>query len=129
MNYIHISGNIGKEAEYQVYEKSGKQRAKLSVAINIYKAGGEKETMWLTCEMWDTLVDRLRKCEQVATLKGRQILVSGALAINSSKIQIGGETVKSMRPYIKVANFELLGKPARDAEETTEELEDLQETA
>ncbi len=110
MNQAIISGNIGAEPTVQVFN-SGKKVARFSVAINSYTKDREKrpEPTWVPCELWDAAVERLQKCQQKAPLRGRQIQITGSLAVNQFTKQVGIESVKMTKLYIKVQSFELIG--------------------
>ncbi len=71
------------------------------------------EPVWVTCEAWEDLVDRLVKCK---VGKGRQIAINGSLALNVFTPKDAPEGKKERRLYIKVCTLQVLGS-AKDAEE------------
>jgi len=142
LNQVNIIGNIGEEPIVKTFQ-SGKKVARFSVAVNGYSKDPENRPAptWVDCEMWDQAMERLLKCRQKAKLRGRQILVTGALALNTYMQEVGSEQQKRKRLYVKVGSFSLLGglkglessdEPSPTMEAITEEFdgtdEDDQET-
>ncbi len=106
MNTVHISGNIGIEPEFKVFG-SGKRKVTFSVALNQFgKSGEQVDTIWVPCQAWDTVYDRLFKCQQKAKLSGRKIHITGALAQTKWTDQVTGKNHTKL--LIKVQTFELL---------------------
>lgn len=110
MNQVNIIGNIGSEPEVKSFQ-SGKKVARFSVAINGYSKNKENKPAptWVSCEMWDASVDRLLKCKEKAKLTGRQIQITGALALNVYSTNVGSEQRTMKKLYVKVNTFTLLG--------------------
>lgn len=105
MNAVHVIGNIGADPDVKVFD-TGKKVARFSVAVN---SARKDKPVWVPCEIWEEACDRLLKCQQKAKLTGRKIQVSGSLALNEYKKQVGASEVQMRRLYIKVHSFELFG--------------------
>ena len=113
MNQINLIGNIGAEPEVRVFSSGKHKVARFSVAVNSYsKDKDRKQTMWVSCDCWDVVADRLLKCLETSKLTGRKIQVSGSLACDV--YEKNGSTVR--KHYIKVQTFELL--PAGNAQQS-----------
>lgn len=125
MNTVHLMGNIGAEPVVSQFQ-SGKRVARFSVALNSYSKDPSKKLppTWIDCEMWDAAVDRLLKCKEKAALKGRKIQVSGSLAMNEYKKDLGGQSVTQRKLYVKVLSFELIGglQPSEQYEQAPAEV-------
>jgi len=113
LNLTAFIGNVGGDMTVKVLQ-TGSKVARFSVAISTYKKGEPSEPVWVTCEAWDELVDRLVKCK---VGKGRQIAINGSLALNVFKAKDAPEGRFERRLYVKVGTFQVLGS-AKDAEET-----------
>jgi len=106
MNMVILSGNIGAEPEFKHYD-SGKQRGSFSVALDQYSKDGEKaETFWLACYAWDSVCDRLHRCQKNTKLSGRKINLAGTLTQSSWTDTETGE--KRSRIFVNVQIFDLL---------------------
>lgn len=105
MNTIHVSGNIGAEPEFKLFE-NGKRKVSFSVALNQYKGNGEQcDTIWIPCLAWDSVYDRLFKCQQRSKLSGRKIYITGSF---SQRRWMDQTTEKQhTRLIVNVQSFEL----------------------
>jgi single-stranded DNA-binding protein len=105
MNMIILSGNIGAEPEFKRYD-SGKRRVNFTVALDQYKENEKVETFWLTCYAWDSVCDRLQRCQRNSKLCGRKINITGTLTQSSWMDEETGQ--KKKRMYVNVQIFDLL---------------------
>jgi len=106
MNTIHMCGNIGAEPEFKQFA-SGKRKVSFSVALNQYTREGEQcDTIWIPCQAWDIVYDRLFKCQQRARLSGRKINITGTFTQNKWMDQATGK--QHNRLIVKIQSFELL---------------------
>lgn len=112
LNLTAFIGNVGGDMQVRVLQ-TGSKVARFSVAISTYKKGEAAEPVWVTCEAWDDLVDRLVKCK---VGKGRQIAINGSLALNTFKPKDAPDGKFERRLYVKVGTFQVLGS-AKDAED------------
>jgi single-strand DNA-binding protein len=109
MNTVHICGNIGAEPEFRLFD-SGKRKVSLSVALNQYKKDGEQlDTIWIPCQAWDAVSDRLLKCQQRGKLSGRKINITGTFTQSKWTDQTTGRQHSKL--IVKIQAFELLSGP------------------
>ena len=105
MNMVVLSGNIGSEPEFRHYD-SGKRRGSFSVALDQYGKEGEKtEAFWLVCYAWDSVCDRLQRCQKSSKLSGRKINLAGTLTQSSWTDTVTGE--KKSRVFVNVQMLDL----------------------
>ena len=124
LNSVNIIGNVGADPEIRYFD-SGRRLARFSVAINSYSKKDDAGPIWVTCELWNEAVDRLEKCNVVA---GRQIAVTGMLAVNAYTRKVESVSFPDKKLYIKVLSFQVLGAPKSEeapAEDAAEEAEEL----
>ena len=80
---------------------------KFSIAVKEYSANSEGEsTIWIDVEAWNGLGARV---EEVLT-KGREVVITGRLAINSYAKVINGTTVQVTKPMVKLTSFHVCGR-------------------
>jgi len=107
MNTVHICGNIGAEPEFKLFQ-NGKRKVSFSVALNQFKKdGGQVDTIWVPCQAWDSVYDRLLKCKQKAHLSGRKINITGNFVQTKWVDQSTGRQHQKL--MVKIHSFELLG--------------------
>lgn len=112
MNAVHISGNIGAEPEFKLFE-SGKRKTSFSVALNQYGINGQQiDTIWIPCQAWDAVHDRLFKLQQKSKLSGRKINISGSFAQAKWTDQTTGKHQTKL--MVKVHAFELIGSTQQE---------------
>jgi single-stranded DNA-binding protein len=114
MNMVILSGNIGVEPDFRQFE-DGRCRVSFSVACDQYNEHGERiETLWLLCCAWNSICERLKRCQSGAKLSGRKINVTGQLLQRTW--DSSGQ--KKTKIFVDVISFELLPwqSPAAPAE-------------
>lgn len=106
MNMVILSGTIGAEPEFKHYD-GGKRRVSFSVALDQYSKDGERmDTFWLACCGWDTVCDRLQRCQKNSKLSGRKINLAGTLTQSNWTDVNTGE--RKNRIFVTVQMFDLL---------------------
>ena len=91
---------------------------KFSVAVKEFSTNNEKKTMWIDVDAWNKLGDLVM--ENVT--KGREVAITGRLAINQFTKEEDGVLVKMSKPVIKLTSFHLCGaRPIPVTETQTEE--------
>lgn len=112
MNSVHISGNIGTEPEFRKFD-GGKRKVSFSLAMNQYQTNGQQcDPIWIPCQAWDSVCDRLFKCQQKSKLSGRRISITGMLSQTKWTDQTTGK--QHARLIIKVQSFEFFGGREQD---------------
>lgn len=114
-NSITIVGRVGDNPKAIVFEKTENKVVKFSVAVKEYSANSDEDkTMWLDVESWNLLGDRVLK----TVTKGREVVVTGRLALTTYTTKKNGVEVQVTKPVIKLQSYHLCGKkPAREEQE------------
>jgi len=102
MNCVNLIGNVGQTPEFNTFV-SGKRNARLTIAINSYRK--EQEPMWVRCDFWETVADRLALCN---VQKGTKISITGSLAPNNWEKKVGDTTVTMKSMFVRVIGFDVL---------------------
>ena len=102
MNSVHFIGHVGQDPEFTTFQ-SGKQNARLTVAINNYRK--DQEPIWVRCEFWEDAAERLKKC---GVRKGTHISITGSLAANNWDKEIAGQKVNMKTLFARVQGFDVL---------------------
>lgn len=113
-NSITIIGHVGKEPVTKSFGDTGNKVVKFSLAVKEYSSKADEEkTLWIDVDAWNGLADRV-----LATItQGREVAITGRLAINTYTKQVDGVTVQMTKPVIKLSSFHLCGsKPVADGE-------------
>ncbi|MBA4026968.1 MAG: hypothetical protein C0473_01865 [Cyanobacteria bacterium DS3.002] len=102
-NQITIVGHVGQNPiERSVADD---KVVKFSVAVKEFSTNNEKKTMWIDVDAWNKLGDLVM--ENVT--KGREVAITGRLAINQFTKEEDGVLVKMSKPVIKLTSFHLCG--------------------
>ncbi|MBP9811290.1 single-stranded DNA-binding protein [bacterium] len=115
-NQITIVGHVGQNPiERSVADD---KVVKFSVAVKEFSTNNEKKTMWIDVDAWNKLGDLVM--ENVT--KGREVAITGRLAINQFTKEEDGVLVKMSKPVIKLTSFHLCGaRPIPVSEAVAEE--------
>ena len=107
INYVNIVGHVGARPEI-LHFKSGKKLAKFSIAVNQPDIGKESQKpLWLDIEAWESVAERLLKC---GIDRGKKIAISGSIAPNVYRKEVGGTFVDIHKVKIKLNSFELMNE-------------------
>ncbi|MDP3509019.1 MAG: single-stranded DNA-binding protein [Candidatus Melainabacteria bacterium] len=114
-NQITIVGHVGQNPiERSVADD---KVVKFSVAVKEFSTNNEKKTMWIDVDAWNKLGDLVM--ENVT--KGREVAITGRLAINQFTKEEDGVLVKMSKPVIKLTSFHLCGARPIPVSETVAE--------
>lgn len=103
INTFHVSGHLGAAPVFQTFEKSDAKLARFSIAVNQPKKNGQSvEPMWVECEAWGSLFDRVRAC---GLDKGKLINVEGSMAPSSYERNVNGVKTIYKTMKLKVNKF------------------------
>lgn len=118
-NSITVVGHVGQKPQTVSFGDTGNKVVKFSVAVKEYSANSEeKKTLWIDCDAWNGLGDRVLK----NVTKGREVVVTGRLALSSYTKEEDGIKKQITKPVIKLASYHLCGpKPKPKDEEQPEE--------
>jgi len=111
-NQITLVGHVGQDPQPKLFGDTGNKVVKFSLAVKeFYSNANEDKTMWIDVESWNGLGERV-----LATItKGREVVITGRLAIASYTKEVDGVTVQMTKPVIKLTSFHLYGPKPKDA--------------
>ena len=118
-NQITVVGHVGQAPSSVSFGDTGNKVVKFSVAVKGFSSNSDEDkTIWLDVDAWNGLAERV-----LNTIgKGREVVVTGRLALSHYNKEINGVTVKMTKPVIKLTSFHLCGKkPDSDGETATSE--------
>jgi len=104
-NSINLIGNVGNDPVVTTFE-SGSKVAKFSLAVKEFAGDKGIKTMWIDVEAWGQNAERIIEVVK----KGREVAVTGRLAINTYDKQVGGQTVKMSKAVVKLLGFHACGR-------------------
>jgi single-strand DNA-binding protein len=113
-NQLMIIGRVGQEPRVVTFPDTGNKVAKFSLAVTEFSSNKEDETtLWIDVDAWNGLGERV-----IQTItKGREVLLTGRLAINTFTKEDNGKTVEVHKPVMKLTSFHLCGaKPSVESE-------------
>ncbi|MFA6213286.1 MAG: single-stranded DNA-binding protein [Candidatus Obscuribacterales bacterium] len=114
-NQVNLVGYVGQNPiERSVADD---KVVKFSIAVKEFSSNNEKKTMWLDVDAWNKMGDLVM--ENVT--KGREVAITGRLAINQFTKEEDGVLVKMSKPVIKLTSFHLCGSKPVAVSEPTEE--------
>ncbi len=116
MNNITLIGHVGGAPEIKTFQ-SGSKLARFSLAVKEYVKGQEPQTIWIDCECWGPLAERVGEYVE----KGKQVAVQGRLGMSKYTKEIAGTKVEMTKAFVKVASFQMMGvKKAQEGEQAQE---------
>ena len=118
-NQVTLIGHVGKEPVVKSFGDTGSKVVKFSIAVKEYSSkSDEDKTLWIDVDAWNGLGDRVLD----TITKGREVVISGRLAINTYPKDVDGISVQMTKPVIKLSSFHLCGpKPIADPERQPQE--------
>jgi single stranded DNA-binding protein len=114
-NQITVIGHVGQAPTSKLFDDTGNKVVKFSVAVKEYSANNEEDkTMWIDVDAWNGLGERILS----TVTQGREVSLTGRLAISKYTKEVNGTKVKMMKPVIKLTGFHLCGKKPESENET-----------
>lgn len=110
-NQVNLIGRIGKAPQLLTFTGSENKVAKFSLAVKEYSLKNENtEPLWINVDAWNSVADLV-----MATITvGREVAITGRLAISEYEKEINGVTVKMQRPVVKLTGFHLCGAKPKE---------------
>jgi len=105
-NQLILVGHVGQKPETKAFA-SGSKVTKFSVAVKEFSNKDESDKpLWIDVEAWNGVGDRV----VASVIEGREILVSGRLAVNVyDAVAKDGTPMKMSKPVLKLGSFHLAG--------------------
>ena len=114
-NQWTIIGRVGQDPRAVSFADTGNKVVKFSLGVTEYSSKKEEEkTLWIDVDCWNGLGDRVMQ----TITKGREVLLTGRLAINTFTKEVDGKTVEVHKPILKLTSFHLCGPKPTAAEKT-----------
>ncbi|MBP6745073.1 single-stranded DNA-binding protein [bacterium] len=114
-NQITIVGHVGQNP---IERSVGDDKVvKFSVAVKEFSTNNEKKTLWIDVDAWNKVGGLVM--ENVT--KGREVAITGRLAINQFTKEEDGVLVKMSKPVVKLTSFHLCGARPIPVSETVAE--------
>jgi single stranded DNA-binding protein len=115
-NTITIVGHVGKAPRSYRFPDTNNVVAKFSVAVKEFSNNKDKDkdTLWIDVDAWNGLGDRVLK----TITKGREVVVTGRLAVSTFHKEEDGVKKEVTKPVIKLTSFHLCGKKPSILDET-----------
>ena len=105
-NQLTIIGRVGQDPRAVSFADTGNKVVKFSLGVTEYSNKKEEEkTLWIDVDCWNGLGDRVMQ----TITKGREVLLTGRLAINTFTKEVDGKTVEVHKPILKLTSFHLCG--------------------
>ncbi|KAJ8136433.1 hypothetical protein OY671_010354 [Metschnikowia pulcherrima] len=113
MNQITLIGRVGQNPTLTPFTDTDNKSAKFSSAWADYTSKSDNpEPMWVDVESWNGLAERVMKY----VTEGREVGITGRLAISKYNKEINGVKVEIKRPVVKLSGFHLCGKKPQSEE-------------
>ena len=114
-NQITVIGHVGQAPTSKLFTDTSNKVVKFSVAVKDYSSKSEEDkTMWIDVDAWNGLGELILS----TVTKGREVSVTGRLAISTYSKDINGTSVQMSKPVIKLTGFHLCGKKPDSVNET-----------
>lgn len=114
-NQLTIIGRVGQDPRAVSFADTGNKVVKFSLGVTEYSNKKEEEkTLWIDVDCWNGLGDRVMQ----TVTKGREVLLTGRLAINTFTKEVDGKTVEVHKPILKLTSFHLCGPKPTTVEKT-----------
>ncbi|MDX2106802.1 MAG: single-stranded DNA-binding protein [Candidatus Melainabacteria bacterium] len=106
-NTLTLVGHVGQAPQVKVFGNTGSKVAKFSIAVKEYSSNAEATTtIWIDVDAWGNVAERV-----IQTItKGREVVLTGRLSINSFEKTVDGVVHKVSKPVMKLTSFHLCGK-------------------
>ena len=112
-NQLTIIGRVGQDPRAVSFADTGNKVVKFSLGVTEYSSKKEEEkTLWIDVDCWNGLGERVMQ----TITKGREVLLTGRLAINVFTKEVDGKTVEVHKPILKLTSFHLCGPKPTTAE-------------
>ena len=116
-NQLTIIGRVGQDPRAVSFADTGNKVVKFSLGVTEYSSKKEEEkTLWIDVDCWNGLGDRVMQ----TITKGREVLLTGRLAINTFTKEVDGKTMEVHKPILKLTSFHLCGPKPTTAEKADE---------
>ena len=111
-NQLTIIGYAGQQPKIVSFPDTGNKVVKFSLGVREF-SNNEESTLWIDVDAWNGLGERVMQ----TITKGREVLLTGRLAINVFTKEVDGVKVEVHKPILKLTSFHLCGpKPVSESE-------------
>jgi single stranded DNA-binding protein len=125
-NQLTIIGRVGQDPRAVSFADTGNKVVKFSLGVTEYSSKKDEEkTLWIDVDCWNGLGDRVMQ----TITKGREVLLTGRLAINTFTKEVDGKTVEVHKPILKLTSFHLCGPKPTTAEKPDDDSSESKKAA
>ena len=115
-NQLTIIGRVGQDPRAVSFADTGNKVVKFSLGVTEYSnKRDEEKTLWIDVDCWNGLGDRVLQ----NITKGREVLLTGRLAMNTFTKEVDGKTIEVHKPILKLSSFHLCGPKPGKADKTS----------
>ena len=119
-NSITIIGHVGQKPKVVSFGDTGNKLVKFSVAVKEFSSNTDEEkTLWLDVDAWNGLGERIMQTVK----KGREVMLTGRLAISVFTREENGVKTEVHKPVLKLSGFHLCGAKPKEEEASAESSE------
>jgi len=119
-NQLTIIGRVGQSPVSRTMPESENKVVKFSLGVTEYNSKKDEEsTLWIDVDAWNGLGERVMQ----TVTKGREVLLTGRLAISKFTKTVDGNTIEVHKPVLKLTSFHLCGPKPKAESETAGEAE------
>ncbi len=118
-NQLNIIGYVGQDPRTVSFADTGNKVVKFSIGVREF-SNQEESTLWIDVDAWNGLGERIMQTVK----KGREVMLTGRLAIGVFTKDVNGVKTEVHKPILKLSGFHLCGpKPVEGSTgtETTEQ--------
>ncbi len=116
-NLLTLCGHVGLEPRVVTFGDTGNKVTKFSIAVQEF-GNNEETTLWVDVDAWNGIGERI----MATVTRGRELVVSGKLAINKYNKQLeDGTTIEVHKPVLKLTTFHLCGPKPKTGESSVAE--------
>ncbi len=116
-NQLTVVGYVGQAPRIVSFGDTGNKVVKFSIGVKEF-SNKEESTLWIDVDAWNGLGQRVTD----TITKGREVVVTGRLAINIFTKEVDGKKIEIHKPILKLSSFHLCGpKPDSGESKSTAE--------
>lgn len=112
-NQLSIIGYVGQNPRIVSFPDTGNKVVKFSIGVREF-SNKEETTLWFDVDAWNGLGERIMQTVK----KGREVMLTGRLAISVFTKEENGVKTEVHKPVLKLSGFHLCGAKPKDEEES-----------
>lgn len=109
-NQLNIIGYVGQDPRTVSFPDTGNKVVKFSIGVREF-SNKEESTLWFDVDAWNGLGERIMQTVK----KGREVMLTGRLAISVFTREENGVKTEVHKPVLKLSGFHLCGPKPDDS--------------